>query len=55
MKTAEKKDYGFRSESQFVNNYSFSADDFRIKQMRNRNFIVPWQMEKEVEEEVLRD
>jgi hypothetical protein len=53
MKTTEKNDYGFRSELQFRNNYSFFDNDLRIKQLENRNFIVPWQMVETDKKEVL--
>jgi len=53
MKTTEKIDYGFKSELQFRNNYSFFDNDLRIKQLENRNFIVPWQMVETDKKEVL--
>jgi hypothetical protein len=53
MKTVEKIDYGNRNEQQFRNNYSFFENEFRIKQLENQNFIVPWQMVKIQKKEVL--
>lgn len=48
MKTSEKMNYGFESDQHFKNNYAFSSRDFRIQQIRNQSFVVPWQIiEKE--------
>ncbi len=44
MKTTEKIDYGFRSDQQFRNDYSSFENGFRIKQIDNQRFIVPWQL-----------
>lgn len=53
MKTSEKMDYGFKSEQHFQNNYAFSSKDFRIHQIQNQNFIVPWQVVEKDKKEVL--
>lgn len=51
MKTSEKMNFGFKSELHYQNNYAFSSKDFRIHQIQNQNFIVPWQIiEKEKKE-----
>ncbi|GAB1450355.1 hypothetical protein MASR2M47_04110 [Draconibacterium sp.] len=42
MKTREKINYGFESKQDFQRNYSFTSNDFRIQQIRNQGFIVPW-------------
>ncbi len=52
MKTLEKMDYGFESERHFQNNYASSLKDFRIDQIRNQNFIVPWQIMENEKKEV---
>jgi len=51
MKTSERIDSGFRKELHFQNNYSFFDKDLRIKQLENRNFIVPWQMVDKVKKD----
>lgn len=52
MKASEKTDYGFKNELQFRNHYSFFENDLRIKQLENRNFIVPWQLVENEKKEV---
>ena len=53
MKETEKTDFGFKSELQFRINYSFFNNDLRIKQLKNQNFIVPWQMVEFDKKEIL--
>ncbi len=54
MKTKGKTEPGFKSEYQYRNNYTFSGNDFRIQQIRNQNFVVPWQIcEIETKKEVI--
>lgn len=52
MKTSEKMNYGFKSEQHYQNNYAFSSKDFRINQIKNQNFIVPWQIVEKEKKEV---
>ena len=51
MKTTDGIDYRFNNELYFRHNFSFLENDFRIKQIQNQNFIVPWQMNEEVKKE----
>jgi hypothetical protein len=55
MKTSEKMKFGFESEQHFKNNYSFSSKDFRINQIQNQNFVVPWQIMEKEKKEILVD
>ncbi len=52
MKTSEKTNYGFESERNYKNNTAFSSKDFRIRQVQNQNFIVPWQVVENEKKEV---
>lgn len=53
MKTSEKTDYRFKYEQHFRNNYSFNDNDFRVNQIKNQNFIVPWQLVENDKAEVV--
>ena len=53
MKTTERNDLGFKRELHYRNNYAFGANDYRIQQVRNQNFIVPWQIVENEKKEVL--
>ncbi len=44
MKPSEKIDYKLNYEQHFRNDYSFKDNDFRVNQIKNQNFIVPWQL-----------
>ncbi len=55
MKTQEKMNYGFERDQLFKNDYAFSSDDFRIHQIQNQNFIVPWQIIEKEKRQVLTD
>ena len=53
MKEAGKIDYDINREQQFRNNYSFLEHDFRIQQVLNQEFVVPWQMVDDDKKKVL--
>jgi hypothetical protein len=53
MKASEKIDYRFKDEQHFRNNYSFYDNDFRVNQIKNQNFIVPWQLVENNKTEVV--
>jgi hypothetical protein len=44
MKTSEKTDQGLKGKEEFRKSFSFFENDFRVKQIYNRSFVVPWQM-----------
>lgn len=44
MKTSEKTDQYIKGKSGFRRNFSFPGNDFRVKQIYNQSFVVPWQM-----------
>ena len=53
MKATEKTDYRLKNEQYFRNNYSFYDNDFRVHQIRNQDFIVPWQLVENNKTEVV--
>jgi hypothetical protein len=53
MKTSEKSDYRLKYEQHFRNNFSFYDNDFRVHQIKNQNFIVPWQLVENDQTEVV--
>lgn len=55
MKTSGKMIYGFESDQHFKNSYAFSSKDFRIRQIQNQNFVVPWQITEKEKQQVLVD
>ena len=44
MKTSEKTDQNLKGKNEFRRNFSFFENDFRVKQIYNRSFVVPWQL-----------
>lgn len=55
MKAFEKTDYRFKREQLFRSNYSFYENDFRVQQIKNQNFVVPWQLvENEITEVIVK-
>lgn len=42
MKTFEKMDYGSKNDQQFRNNFSSLESKFKVQQVRNQDFVVPW-------------
>lgn len=51
MRTMEKMDSGFKNNLQFRSNYTSLENNYKIQQVRNQSFIVPWQViEKEKKE-----
>lgn len=44
MKTSEKTDQGIKGKNKFPRDFSIFENDFRVKQIYNQSFIVPWQM-----------
>lgn len=53
MKTMKKTDYKFKVEQHFRSNFSFYDNDFRVNQIKNCNFIVPWQLVENETKEVI--
>ncbi len=55
MKTSDKRNYGFESDQRFTNNFAFSSKDFRIHQIQNQNYVVPWQISEKEKRQLLVD
>jgi hypothetical protein len=53
MKATEKTDYRLKYEQHFRNNFSFYDNDFRVQQIKNQSFIVPWQLAENDKRDVI--
>jgi hypothetical protein len=52
MKTIKRIDYGFESDQNFRRSYAFTSNDFRIQQIKNEGFVVPWHIVDKEKKEV---
>jgi len=53
MRTIDRNKKNFENKPFCHNNVYFSDEEISFKQFENQHFVVPWQMEKTIEREIV--